>query len=528
MIYTSSSSSSSRTRTTTTKPSITSTKTSKTSAQSISKTPSPPAPPFKPCKIYIIDPSKELAPDLGVSECRIEEAWPFNSPGNGVDGLNPTPHDAARHAFGYWVAEAIRNSPYHTENIDDADLWYVDTHCYALWHESLWHMAQKKGTEFSPFNDVSNSISRLIVEGVMQHKYFTKTAGRRFIISRPTSGTPPGGIMDTCARLKRSFLLASERAVFCDNDRNRALHGESLILPLVVTQHVNLSSSAAVAADERSGGSSTITATSSTSTTSRSTFLYFNSRCPVDVATRRFLIIGRGGADEQLEELKHGASLAGEPSRLGQYFLAGMLSELGSAGGDVLVSCLHKTYPSQEEIMSGMKRSIFCPIMASGSQATRLLPAAAFSGCIPVFFGPPWAAIPLAHDIDYPAFSFFFNVTDSGHHEPELSPEEALKPRPPGDLELIPEIESEVIQVATFKAALKYLRSVPEERVGEMQGALETERLKLYYPPAPGQERSVAGDVIVHRMCEYANKLTATLETQKAERIQRGDVLPKD
>lgn len=79
------------------------------------------------CKIYVLDPSTELAPKLGIPSCNLSQAWPFDQPGKGVEGLDRTPHWAAQHASGHWVAQAILHSPHHTANLREADLVYINT-----------------------------------------------------------------------------------------------------------------------------------------------------------------------------------------------------------------------------------------------------------------------------------------------------------------------------------------------------------------------------------------------------------------
>lgn len=86
----------------------------------------PPAPAAR-CKIYILDPSLELAPTLGIPSCNLSEAWPFGQTGQGVEGLHRSPHWAAQHASGYWVAQAIANGPHYTKFMREADLIYVHT-----------------------------------------------------------------------------------------------------------------------------------------------------------------------------------------------------------------------------------------------------------------------------------------------------------------------------------------------------------------------------------------------------------------
>ncbi len=44
-------------------------------------------------------------------------------------------------------------------------------------------------------------------------------------------------------------------------------------------------------------------------------------------------------------------------------------------------------------------------------QTSRRLPEAVLTGCIPVFFGPPFHTVPLADQLDYRSFAIFFNFT---------------------------------------------------------------------------------------------------------------------
>lgn len=64
-------------------------------------------------------------------------------------------------------------------------------HCYHMWYNALMHKAASSG-EPSAFNDASTWLSRLFTDGITEMRSFVRTAGRRFIISRPSSDSPPG------------------------------------------------------------------------------------------------------------------------------------------------------------------------------------------------------------------------------------------------------------------------------------------------------------------------------------------------
>lgn len=52
--------------------------------------------------------------------------------------------------------------------------------------------------------------------------------------------------------------------------------------------------------------------------------------------------------------------------------------------------------PTSVQLMAKMRRSLFCPIVASNVQSSRRLSEAVLNGCIPVFIGPPFHTLPLA------------------------------------------------------------------------------------------------------------------------------------
>lgn len=295
--------------------------------------------------------------------------------------------------------------------------------------------------------------------------------------------------MDTCAKLKRSFIIASERGVFCDNDRNRAANGDSIVLPLTISLPSGLEKTVPKGP--------------------RPKLVYFRGPCGAGAAV----------ADD------------GRPTPGGAK-LEAMLKELADAGEDLDVACSEGLLPTAN-LVEAMRGAVFCPVMPTATrQATAALPAAALSGCIPVFFGPPWHAMPLAGDIAYRSIAVFLEVTASGAvAQPAAG--ELHAPPPEGRLEPNTGVEGGIVKVATFSAAVEHLRSLSAEWIAELQAALAKERLKFYLPAPEGDvgAQSVAGEIIVRRMCEYATKLNAMLSERDAARAAANgtdmDVLPK-
>jgi hypothetical protein len=475
------------------------------------------------CKIYIIDPSTELAPDLGIPPCdlTLTSTWPFGSSNlsySTVDGLQNTPHWAAQHASGYWISQALKASDQVTTDPEEADLYYVDTHCYWMWYESLWHESKRNKSTFDPFNPVANYLSRLFVEGVFNMKAFTRSAGRRMIISRPAAGVPPGAMMDVCARLKRSFILASEPAVFCDVDRYRVSKGESLILPLVVLPPQ----------ESLLGGHS-------------GPFRFWNG---MERRNTLFFYIGKctGNKKNELwsDELGHATLMGGGPSVMGYDVQEAMLEDLKNYDkATIHVTCYDPTTepePLQSIIMQEMRQSTFCAVLPLGSQASRALPSAMLSGCIPVFFGPPYHTLFLSNDIDYASIGVFFEILLPGHEATKVNNQSQSQSQPLGSLEL-PLFAMDdgitLIRVASFQDAVQYLKSMKASQIAAKQKALRSQRLKAYYPPVqePGtpnsKNRSVLGNVVINRMCDYASSVSETIKISAAERAARLDILPK-
>jgi hypothetical protein len=64
--------------------------------------------------------------------------------------------------------------------------------------------------------------------------------------------------------------------------------------------------------------------------------------------------------------------------------------------------------------MERMRSTLFCLVLPGDSASARRTSEIFMSGCIPVFLGPPFGSMPLAHEggIDYRASSLFFNVTE--------------------------------------------------------------------------------------------------------------------
>lgn len=248
--------------------------------------------------------------------------------------------------------------------------------------------------------------------------------------------------MDTCVKLKRSFLIVSERGTFCGNDRNRAVKGDSIIAPLVVADGVDIHKPI-------------------NSTDERLIRIYFRGICPPSKET----LLSRD-------------RLSLDPSKFPvQWLLRSMLDELeeyngtGSRSHIISVDCYdkhEKLYRQHTEIQL-MKNATFCLIFPSeDGQATPMLLAAVLSGCIPVFIGPPFHALPFAEDVKYSRIAYFFNISiprgypSSGFiiDERDAYDPRPLTPPPPGELESNAGLKGFILKVINFRQIFDYLDGI--------------------------------------------------------------------
>jgi Exostosin family len=66
---------------------------------------------------------------------------------------------------------------------------------------------------------------------------------------------------------------------------------------------------------------------------------------------------------------------------------------------------------SHEQMMRYLTQSVFCPVLPGDDQSSQHLTERYLTGCIPVFVGPPFHAMPFSQEISYAASAVFINVT---------------------------------------------------------------------------------------------------------------------
>ena len=65
---------------------------------------------------------------------------------------------------------------------------------------------------------------------------------------------------------------------------------------------------------------------------------------------------------------------------------------------------------SYPQVMLEMRRTVFCFLLPGDTASSRRLSDIMMAGCIPVFLGAPWHAMPFAGEVHYKDFALFFQL----------------------------------------------------------------------------------------------------------------------
>jgi hypothetical protein len=186
----------------------------------------------------------------------------------------------------------------------------------------------------------------------------------------------------------------------------------------------------------------------------------------------------------------------------------------------VVVKCSCATCKAaapHEEVMATMRRSLFCAIVPGDTQSTRRLAEAVLSGCIPVFLGPPYHALPMAATVDYSYFSVFFKMNDTTAWDWGPSEEESLNNNNNNNnnnnLWGLEEDSGHALhagkEVGSFSEAVELLLATPASRVRALQRALDGARPFFYWG-----EGGALAEATVAGACAYARRQASMARIQ--------------
>jgi hypothetical protein len=431
--------------------------------------------------------------------------------------MSRTPHQFAPHAAGYWLVHAVKSTPgYYEPDMEKADLVLVDTHCFESQYLAVTGGAGSDGVGAVRISEreqeqVSLAISRVFVDAVTNTNAFVKSKGKKFVVVRPTLGAPPGSMLDTCAKLKSVFFVGSERGIFCDNDRERAWKGESVLLPPVSV-----------------GYEMDVELTDLRAFEDRDVLMYLRLPCYRHLSRSPNSIFLDSVEDRLLKswDVLRESFNASESSKV-------VIEMPEDRCGDGVAVDHSAGVASRRQSLDLMGRSKYCAVFAPGDRQSSVeLGLAVRRGCIPVFLGPPFHAMPMAANsargakdellgIEYAKFALFLHVVD---HTKSMWAFDDLS-LSDGDLEPDADILKSPVEVPDIIDAIRYVQHVPSTVAqGLHAGVLDVRDMFAYGDGDKGGNRDgVRGpvDVALDSMCSYWTKMKMEEARKRQERQEK-------
>jgi hypothetical protein len=292
-----------------------------------------------------------------------------------------------------------------------------------------------------------------------------------------------------CEDLAGVFHLVPERSSLCVWTKNAAVQGRAAVIPYVASLDLDVQSNL--------------------ETTPRDIFLFFRGGC--------------GHPDPSVRQM----FAAGKMLR---YEFVQAVTAAGEADMQATCSCdICDNHMPHQDLQASYRRSRFCPVLASNVQSSRRLSEVIMAGCIPVFIGPPFHALPLVGDVDYASMGIFINVTNSDWIDMTsanfLQNSMVTKVWPLEDAAAA----ATLVEVASLQEALRYLRNIPRQLETMKRRAVLRERWKLYYSAKPigdggdGQQSELA-ELLMQKMCRRA----AASKRKMAARNEKNSVSASD
>lgn len=402
--------------------------------------------------MYVLDVAQELAAS-GLPPCNPEDnaVWPFGDASNpwgaGIDGETAElKHTHQQYAMNWYVSKAIGESKYATRDMDAADVIFVNDYCY--WTRYV-------AGDFRGGEEAHKEAARVIrqsTEAVRAMPIWKETNGRRFAMLHSQTVSVGlhlyGGLM--CNEWKDTLQLVLERGQSCWQS------GEPLdgaVIPYLSVKDLPI---------VRYGPGT------------RPTFLFYGGGCS--------------------DSWKRSA---------GQRMRGAAVAAMSGLAPDVMVQCSCSRCPGHlghAAMLQTMAETTFCVMIAGDVQSSRRITEAILTGCIPVFIGAPFHAMPLTDVVDYASFALFFRIGNNTAVDPVIDK---------GAFEiwrLDADITSVVIEVEHFPDVYTSLRAVEESEIRTRQQKLEMYRNRFLYREALSPQDPGAVDSILHALCRRRMK----------------------
>ena len=280
-------------------------------------------------------------------------------------------HISGTHAAPWFLAKAIRTSGHFTEDLEQADLVFVDDYCLQMKWLAQVHSYGHQDTVAAYALDMAYDVM------IESHRW-QRHHGADFIFfdSHPGFrwGAPAIRIQDKiCNVFVNSTMLVPDRPM-------RTGCRTFLQMPRVLVTPYNPNSQRI--------NSRRMDLPVTKPFDERGTLLYNRATCHVGKTQN-----------------------AGKSFRW--YLSQEVFPKLSVAGIDV--TCTNVEFNGQhqdfEEMMESMTDSKFCLALPGDSASTRRLSEIMLANCIPVFAGPPYHSMPFHESIDWSAAGVFFNIS---------------------------------------------------------------------------------------------------------------------
>eukprot|EP00884_Botryococcus_braunii_P004792 jgi/Botrbrau1/14313/Bobra.0287s0006.1 len=462
------------------------------------------------CGIYILD-IADIATELGLQRCNVDDVVadhitqvPFLRSFAEEKGYAKESHMFTANAGPWFLYETLLQSPQRVLEPELANIVYVHDYCYKLWWLAHVHSQRTPEQEQAP-----GYILLQLYRHMIQMPLWKKHNGRNFVFFQSHTGFATYEVAGPyesflCNELGGSLHFVNTRSV-----RYRCpKYNESDFVIVPPSVHFReLVKYRKWEAQEMKGMKS---ASARARLRARNVLVFFRGKCtPTTFAWDN-----------------------NKPNRGKQVRLETMRA-LSSAGPSVRIECTGDKHELKEEHAKQIThdeqvmlyfKSVFCLVIPGDSQTSRRLPEAVLTGCIPVFYGPPFHTIPLGDDLDYRKFSLAFNLTEPQVWNKNLrvswtlDMKERANERGPTDSRFwipdVPYLYSWANQVPNLQAMLDVLRMVPSAEVKKLQAGLRAVRSRFLYMPLPSTASSISkaptlSTLLIDHMCNRAKALGA-------------------
>ena len=268
--------------------------------------------------------------------------------------------------------QAVRSSPYYVEEINNADIVFVDDYCH--YHHWLGHLHQHdRRYDNTPGDALEAAYNELI--GLPR---WQRAGGTDFVFFDSHPGFRCGKAaplvdLKLCSTFSESIQIIMDAAMRQRCGKELDLR-RTILAPFVSNLREPTQPESELREPFHGLGF-------------RDLFLYFNGNCnPMDEgnkgkAMRRAVIAGISALDT------HG----------------------------IRVTCTNKEHGGQEvkyvQSYQDMQRAKFCLILPGDSPSTRRLGESMLAGCVPVFVGPPYHSMPMSGFVPYDDLAIVYNIS---------------------------------------------------------------------------------------------------------------------